>query len=113
MNKYSTLSLSFFKTFHGASIVINKTFHALKHNQFCDQDQVAIQIKIDSVYMPYDSTEPPPSDTTKELVSFCAARGWGIIVGSDVNSHNTALYGIVLIQTLEENIYYIIYWVPI
>ena len=39
--------------------------------------------------MPYDSTEPPPSDTTKELVSYCATRGWGIIKGSDVNSHNS------------------------
>ena len=58
-----------------ACIVISRDMEALKLSQFCCQDQVAIQVKdgsrvivLASVYMPYDSVQPPPSAVTRDLV---------------------------------------------
>ena len=38
--------------------------------------------------MPYDSKELPPPVITKELIAFSAQKGWGLIIGTDANSHN-------------------------
>ena len=80
-----------------ACIVIDKSVNSILLNQYSDQDQVAIQITdgnriiiLASIYMPYDSIDPPPTPLTKSLVQFCKGRGWSLIIGSDVNSHNTA-----------------------
>ena len=50
-----------------ACIVISKSVNSIMLNQYCDQDQVVIQITdgnriiiLASIYMPYDSIDPPP-----------------------------------------------------
>ena len=81
-----------------ACIVLHPGIEYFQLNQFSNNDMVAITIKsktsrtivIASVYMPYDSPDPPPSVLTRELISFCTRKGWSLILGSDVNSHNTA-----------------------
>ena len=45
---------------------------------------------LSSIYMPYDSIDPPPTALTMNLVAHCRSRGWRLIIGSDANSHNTA-----------------------
>ena len=80
-----------------ACIVIDKSINSIKLNQYCNADQVAIQIMdgsntlvLSSIYMPYDSIDPPPTALTMNLVAHCRSRGWRLIIGSDANSHNTA-----------------------
>ena len=41
-----------------------------------------------STYMPYDSVDPPPPTITQDPITFCNRKGWGLIIGSDANSHN-------------------------
>ena len=79
-----------------ACILVSKQLNAIKLNQFSNQDQVAILITdvnrtivFASVYMPYNSNEPPPPALMQDLVSCCESRKWGLVIGSDVNSHNT------------------------
>ena len=40
--------------------------------------------------MPYDSPEPPPSNTLINLTTFCEENNWELLVGADANSHNIA-----------------------
>ena len=40
--------------------------------------------------MPYDNVDPPPPKLMRDLTSFCEQKGWGLIIGADANSHNTA-----------------------
>ena len=79
-----------------ACIVISKNINTIMLNQFSDQDTVAIQIQdrsrtiiIASIYMPYDSIQPPPPELMRRLVSYCESRRWGLIIGTDANSHNS------------------------
>ena len=78
-----------------ACIVVSKNIDAWLINQFSNEDMVTIGIKQNnniniycSVYLPYDSPSPPPSDSLIKLVDHCRAKGWGIIIGSDANSWN-------------------------
>ena len=80
-----------------ACIILDKSINCIKLNQYCNEDQVAIQIKdgsrtiiLSSIYLPYDSIDPPPTALMVNLVAHCRSRGWSLIVGSDANSHNTA-----------------------
>ena len=38
--------------------------------------------------MPYDSEDPPPPLITQQLIEHCAHKRWGLVIGSDINSHN-------------------------
>ena len=40
--------------------------------------------------MPYDSPEPPPSDTLTNLITLCEQKNWELLIGADANSHNIA-----------------------
>ena len=81
-----------------ACILASPNLTILKISQFCSQDQVVISIDDEdsgkklifaSIYMPGDSIEPPPSQLTQDLVTFCEHKDWPIIIGTDCNSHNT------------------------
>ena len=65
----------------------------IKMAQFCNKDQVAVLLDnntvVASIYMPGDSTNPPPSQLTQELITFCELNNKKLIIGSDCNSHNT------------------------
>lgn len=41
-----------------------------------------------SVYMPYDSAEPPPQKEVKQLVAFAKERRLNLLLGCDANSHH-------------------------
>ena len=76
-------------------IITTQGLNAWMLGQFSNADQVAIAIRngnqtivAASTYMPYDSEEPPPPGIMKDLTAFCEAKGWGLIIGTDANSHN-------------------------
>ena len=73
---------------------------AMPLREYFSADQVAVRIRmkeegssrdivVASVYMPFDSTDPPPSENFDRLVRDCATRGWDLVVGCDANSHHT------------------------
>ena len=41
-----------------------------------------------SVYLPYDSTDLPPSTEMVSLVNYCSHNNYPLIIGCDTNSHN-------------------------
>ena len=78
-----------------ASIITTPDVEAWLLGQFSNEDQVAIAFKsgnkiitMASTYMPYDSQEAPPPQITRDLISFCLQKGWGLVIGADANSHN-------------------------
>ena len=81
-----------------AAIITTKGLKCWKLDQFCNEDQSTIALytgankimAITSVYMPYDSPDPPPSNTLIYLTNFCENNGWELIVGADANSHNVS-----------------------
>ena len=81
-----------------AAIITTKGLTCWKLDQFCNEDQSTIALytgankitAITSVYMPYDSPEPPPSNTLINLTTFCEEKNWDLLVGADANSHNIA-----------------------
>ena len=81
-----------------AAIVTTKGLTCWKLDQFCNEDQSTIALytgankitAVTSVYMPYDSPEPPPSNTLVNLTTFCEENNWELVVGADANSHNIA-----------------------
>ncbi|XP_020296447.1 uncharacterized protein LOC109861284 [Pseudomyrmex gracilis] len=46
-----------------------------------------MEVLIRSIYMPYDSTDPPPHEEVKNLVAYAEARGLELLLGCDANSH--------------------------
>jgi len=69
-------------------------------HQFSDEDMVTVGVVVNihgrqellflaSVYMPYDSSTPPPSQKLHDLVEFCRRKGGRLIIGSDTNAHHT------------------------
>ena len=81
-----------------AAIIATKGLKCWKLDQFCNEDQSTIALytgankitAVASVYMPYDSPDPPPSNTLIDLTNFCETNGWELIVGADANSHNVS-----------------------
>ena len=65
-----------------AAIITTKGLNCWKLDQFCNEDQSTIALYtgankitvITSVYMPYDSPDPPPSNTLINLTNFCEQR---------------------------------------
>ena len=68
--------------------------------RFISQDIVAVKAKLvrqgavkevifASVYLPYDSEEPPPSRLMVELVQYCQTHRLPLLVGCDANAHHT------------------------
>ncbi|CAL1681167.1 unnamed protein product [Lasius platythorax] len=68
--------------------------------EHCNADLAAIKVTIGevghskelvmaSVYMPYDSADPPPSQAVMKLVDYCRRKGWELILGCDANAHHT------------------------
>ncbi|KAG5887603.1 hypothetical protein JTB14_002612 [Gonioctena quinquepunctata] len=53
------------------------------------KDGVERNIVLASVYMPYDSTSPPPSEQVRALVKHCEDHKLQLIIGADANAHNT------------------------
>ncbi|XP_037944483.1 uncharacterized protein LOC119677283 [Teleopsis dalmanni] len=41
-----------------------------------------------SAYLPYDSTEPPPSQEVIRLMEYCRTKRLEIVIGCDANAHN-------------------------
>lgn len=48
----------------------------------------AKEVIIASVYLPYDSISPPPTQEMVELVDYCRAANLQLIMGADSNAHN-------------------------
>ncbi|XP_020296454.1 uncharacterized protein LOC109861288 [Pseudomyrmex gracilis] len=67
-----------------------------------------IEVLIGSVYMPYDSTDPPPHEKIKTLVACAKARGLELL-GCDANSHYKKRADILGLQKTRSHRYYGMY----
>jgi ribonuclease HI len=85
-------------------VLVSKDLPALTLRQFSDEDCVSVLIELSingrnekvvfcSLYLPYDSPDPPPSEKLVALTDFCERQGYGLIVGSDTNAHHSAGWG--------------------
>ena len=80
-----------------AAVVTTPSINFWRLSQYCGPDMATIAIKhkdskitvFSSIYLPYDSVQPPPGDLTISLTDFCEQRSWGLIIGTDANSHHT------------------------
>ena len=80
-----------------AAVVTTPGLDCWKLSQYCGPDIATIAVKhknnritvLSSIYMPYDSDLPPPGELTTSLTNFCEQRSWGLIIGTDANSHHT------------------------
>ena len=68
--------------------------------QYTSRDVVAIQVTlqvaggnrtvvVSSAYLPYDATDPPPSQELVSLIDYCSQNDLPIIIGCDANAHHT------------------------
>jgi ribonuclease HI len=78
-----------------ACIITSKDVNAWLLSQFSNEDMTTVAtrdsncIKVfSSVYLPFDSPQPPPSTLLKHLVEHCEEKGWGLTIGADANSQN-------------------------
>jgi len=46
------------------------------------------EVVFGSVYLPYDSTDLPPSKEMVSLINYCSHNNYPLIIGCDTNSHN-------------------------
>ena len=101
-NKVSGV-LKNYKIFRGANhrkirtcIIAENNVNMWMLNQFSNEDQVAVQVKVKdsniviaSTYLPYDSPTHPPTEIMKELIKHCKDNHLEILTGMDANSHHT------------------------
>ena len=80
-----------------ACIAVSKKLNFWLLTQFSNEDQVAIVVKsnnkfivIVSLYMDGLSSELPPPTFFRNLVNYCDEKHYGLLVGTDANSHHTA-----------------------
>lgn len=82
-------------------IIVKNNINAIKMTNFCHRDIAAIRLEyreagntkeliITSVYLPYDSPNPPPSAELERLVEYCGLNNLQILIGADANAHHTA-----------------------
>jgi hypothetical protein len=55
-----------------------------------NEDGVERRLVVSSVYLPYDSEDPPPSRELEELVQHCENENLYLLVGCDSNAHHIA-----------------------
>jgi hypothetical protein len=55
-----------------------------------NKDGVERRLVVSSVYLPYDSEDPPPSRELEELIQYCDNEDLYLLVGCDSNAHHTA-----------------------
>jgi hypothetical protein len=53
------------------------------------EDGVERLLVVSSVYLPYDSEDPPPPREFEELVQYCDNEDLYLLVGCDSNAHHT------------------------
>ena len=82
-----------------ACILVTKDVNATLLPEFTNRDLVAVEVKhqvggvaqrvvFASVYLPFDSVTPPPSQEMEALVAYCEQHQLPIILGCDANAHN-------------------------
>ena len=85
-------------------ILARKELHCTPLIQFCSRDCSAVLITWDqdgrkrstvigSVYLPYDSREPPPSRDLELLVEHCSVGNHQLLLGADANAHSKSGWG--------------------
>lgn len=83
-----------------ACVYVAKHINAVIVPNFCFRDLVAVLIRYTiggverevvacSVYLPYDSPTPPPSEEMVALIEYCRVKRLGLLIGCDANSHHT------------------------
>lgn len=85
-------------------ILVGKNVDCLTMTEFCSRDITVVNLNLDhegrrislfvgSVYLPYDSREPPPSRDLEVLVERCNAGGQQLLLGCDANAHHSSGWG--------------------
>lgn len=82
-----------------AAIHVSPDTQAMLMNQFTSDDLVTVRVcrnyseggdfLVVSVYLPYDSKEPPPGPHLSKVVEFGKENKIPVIIGADANSHHT------------------------
>ncbi|PNF26374.1 hypothetical protein B7P43_G17902 [Cryptotermes secundus] len=79
-------------------VYIRDHVNALPLLELCSRDATAVRITylyqegskeliIASVYLPYDSDEPPPTKEMRDIIEYCFSRKKQLIIGCDANAH--------------------------
>ena len=82
-------------------IYVDRRIETFPIPNLCHRDLVALKITLKdeaghdrplvicSAYLPYDSTEDPPTRELVELIDYCRVSGLPVIIGCDANAHHT------------------------
>jgi ribonuclease HI len=68
--------------------------------QLSSDDCIAVQVELlsggrkeravfCSAYLPFDDTDPPPTDELVKVIDYCSVKKIPLVVGCDANAHNT------------------------
>jgi len=85
-------------------ILVRGNIQFLTLHQFCSRDLTTVELTwraggkvckaiVGSVYLPYDSSDPPPSRELDLLVEETLAGGQQLILGCDANAHHSSGWG--------------------
>jgi hypothetical protein len=55
-----------------------------------NEERAERRLVVSSVYLPYDSEDPPPTKEFEELMRYCEERHLYLVIGCYSNSHHTA-----------------------
>ncbi|PNF17226.1 hypothetical protein B7P43_G05220 [Cryptotermes secundus] len=81
-------------------VYIRNHVNALPLLELCSRDTTEVSITypyqegskeliVASVYLPYDSDEPPPTKEMRDIIDYCCSRKKQLIIGCDANAHHT------------------------
>ncbi|MCP4831423.1 MAG: hypothetical protein GY886_04310 [Gammaproteobacteria bacterium] len=82
-----------------ACVYVSKDIKSVLLPGFCTRDLVVVQIDtkvggvgktfiVGSIYLPFDSPDPPPSQELERLVTYCQIQGLPLVLGCDSNAHH-------------------------
>jgi hypothetical protein len=78
---------------------VRNTVHAFPLSELCSRDVTRVKVTyfrggsvreliVTSVYLPYDSDEPPLSKGLREAVNYCSSNKLQLIIRCDANAHH-------------------------
>jgi len=83
-------------------ILVRNTIQAFLLLELCSRDVMKIRLShitggsireltITSVFLSYDSYEPPPSRELRDVITYCCKNNLLLIIGCDANAHHIIL----------------------
>ena len=76
-------------------ILVKRKFNSFILSNHSNEDQTVVDmesstgtIRLCSAYMPYDSKDPPPNNSLRDVITDSESKSLDLIVGCDANSHH-------------------------